>query len=165
MPDPKSPFPDASHSHEHCIASARERFEADARSTHKRPGVHVQDVLEVLLSQHRAFGAYEIAAHLAKSGKKLQAVQIYRALDALIEAGSVHRIESRNAFIACHNGEECSSPQFLICESCERVAEIDSKQIEASVADAASTYQFQLHSRQVELSGLCTDCSSQISNS
>ena len=51
-------------------------------------------------------------------------ITIYRALDFLRENGLVHRIESRNAFIACvHNHDSGDPVVFLICEKCGAVGE------------------------------------------
>ena len=52
--------------------------------------------------------------------------QIYRALDKLIEIGKIHKIESRNAFVACKNinCELSKATAFSICENFEQVEEI-----------------------------------------
>ena len=63
-------------------------------------------VLEALLASHQPLGAYELIDRLAVRGARPAPITIYRALDFLREQGLVHRIESRNAFIACvHNHE------------------------------------------------------------
>ena len=152
-------FQKPNHAHKHCVASAQKRFERNASASSKPLGAHVREVFDVLLEQHRAFGAYEIADILAKKGTKLRPIQIYRALDRLKELGNVHRIESTNAYIACHRGDECDHPQLLICKSCNQVAEINSEPIESSIDEAASANGFVLEGRQVELFGLCPSCS------
>ena len=51
-------------------------------------------------------------------------ITVYRALDFLRDNGLVHRIESRNAFVACvnnHGGDDLVV--FLICERCGAVGE------------------------------------------
>ena len=153
------PFQKPNHVHKKCVASAQKRFGRIASASGKPLGVHVSDVFDVLLKQHRAFGAYEIAEFLAEKGKKLRAIQIYRALETLLELGSVHRIESKNAFIACHGNDDCKHPQLLICESCDQVAEINSEPIENSINETASASGFVLKNHQVELFGLCPSCS------
>src|SRR5947209_18114405 len=65
-------------------------------------------VLAALLDSHKALGAYDIIEQLSPSGLRLAPITTYRALDFLQENGLVHRIASRNAFIACvhnHNAE------------------------------------------------------------
>ena len=51
-------------------------------------------------------------------------ITIYRALDFLRDNGLVHRIESRNAFVACVNNHATGDlVVFLICEHCGAVGE------------------------------------------
>ena len=46
--------------------------------------------------------AYSILFDVQKKGIKAP-LQVYRALDKFVELGKIHKIESRNAFIACQN--------------------------------------------------------------
>ena len=81
-------------------------------------------VLEALLASHAPLGAYELIDRLAEQGARPAPITIYRALDFLREQGLVHRIESRNAFIACvHNHASGDPVVFLICEKCGAVGE------------------------------------------
>ena len=78
-----------------------------------------------LLSSHRPLGAYEVIDELAKSMPRPAPITVYRALDFLMENGLVHRIESRNAFLACaHDHDATAMVAFLICEHCGSVGEI-----------------------------------------
>ena len=58
-------------------------------------------VLELLLQEHRALGAYAILDLLREAGFGSQPPVAYRALDFLAEHGFVHKIERLNAFVAC----------------------------------------------------------------
>ena len=58
-------------------------------------------VLAEISGSHRAVGAYDVQQSLAAKGIRLAPISIYRALDALVAAGIVHRLESRNAYFAC----------------------------------------------------------------
>ena len=68
--------------------------------------------------------AYAILFNVQKKGIKAP-LQVYRALDKLVEIGKIHKIESRNAFIACQNSscQVSKATAFSICESCEKVTE------------------------------------------
>ena len=46
--------------------------------------------------------AYSILFNVQKKGIKAP-LQVYRALDKLVEIGKIHKVESRNAFVACKN--------------------------------------------------------------
>ena len=81
-------------------------------------------VLDVLENSAEPLKAYTILFDIQKKGIK-SPLQVYRALDKLIEIGKVHKIESRNSYIACKH-ENCNaknSTAFLICENCEKVTE------------------------------------------
>ena len=71
--------------------------------------------------------AYTILYNVQKKGIKAP-LQVYRALDKLVEIGKIHKIESRNAFIACHNSscQVAKATAFSICEICEKITEISS---------------------------------------
>ena len=84
-------------------------------------------VLEVLAASHKPLGAYEIIDRVAARGPRPAPITIYRALDFLTAQGLVHRIESRNAFLACINNHASDAPVvFLICEQCGAVGEAPS---------------------------------------
>ena len=66
--------------------------------------------------------AYTILYNVQKKGINAPP-QVYRALDKLVEIGKIHKIESKNAFVACKNSdcEISKATAFSICESCEVV--------------------------------------------
>ena len=82
-------------------------------------------VLEALLDSHQPLGAYEIIERLGRHAAAPAPITVYRALDFLRDNGLVHRIESRNAFVACvHQSRRATtSVVFLICEHCGAVGE------------------------------------------
>ena len=57
-------------------------------------------VLNLLQSSGEPLKAYSILDSLKKEGLK-SPLQIYRALDKLVELGRIHKIESKNSFIVC----------------------------------------------------------------
>ena len=131
----KPTFPAPDHDHGRCAADALLHAErVCARRAQKFTPIR-RLVLQALLSSHRPLGAYEIIERLAGRSRPAP-ISIYRALDFLRENGLVHRIESRNAFIACvHNHDSHDPVVFLICEKCGAVGEAAS----AAVADTIKT--------------------------
>lgn len=104
--------------------------------------------------------AYTILDQLRDDGFRAP-LQVYRALDKLVETGIVHRLESLNAFVACsHPG--CDSHEtiaFTICETCGKVAEISDEPLEARIRELAGKDGFTVKRAVVELRGLCAACS------
>ena len=84
-----------------------------------------QIVLDIIEKAKGPLKAYSILFNVQKKGINAPQ-QIYRALDKLIEIGKIHKIESKNAFVACRNSncEISKATAFSICESCEMVDEI-----------------------------------------
>ena len=79
-----------------------------------------QIVLDLVEKSTQPLKAYSILFNVQKKGIKAP-LQVYRALDRLVEIGKIHKIESRNAFIACQDSscQISKATAFSICESCE----------------------------------------------
>jgi len=96
---------------------------------------------------------------LAKTMPRPAPITVYRALDFLMENGLVHRIESRNAFLACaHNHDETAVVAFLICEICGSVGEIPAAPLAQSFNAAARGTGFAPKLSVVEITGTCAHC-------
>jgi len=118
-----------------------------------------RDVLGALLTSHQPLGAYEIMERVAPSGPRPAPITVYRALEFLRENGLVHRIESRNAFVACvHTHAAGDLVVFLTCERCGTVGEASSSEVAFTVKSAADAVGFTPKSPVIEISGICTHC-------
>ena len=58
-----------------------------------------QIVFDIINKSSEPLKAYTILSNVQKKGIKAPP-QVYRALDKLIEMGKIHKIESKNAFVA-----------------------------------------------------------------
>jgi Fur family zinc uptake transcriptional regulator len=145
------------HDHTACVGTAMaaaERYCADKglQFTPVR-----RRVLEILLGEHRALGAYDILPILAEEGLGKQPPVIYRALDFLVSHGFVHKIERLNAYIACAHPGVDHAPAFMICRSCTRVVETEGR-TSAGLGQIAKDVGFDIEATVVEAEGLCQDC-------
>ena len=109
VPDSAVQDPTA-HDHAGCIARAMAHVDAHCAADGLQLTPVRRRVLEILLEQHRALGAYEILDRLRAEGLGSQPPVAYRALDFLMKAGFVHRIETLNAFVACTGRGRATSP-------------------------------------------------------
>jgi Fur family zinc uptake transcriptional regulator len=164
MPQPVFHAP--GHDHERCTADALRHAEALCTERSQRLTPIRRQVLEVLLQSHKPLGAYEIMDRVAvrsgrpaPSGTRLAPITIYRALDFLRDNGLVHRIESRNAFVACV-GDHASGELvvFLICEHCGAVGEASSVAVTEQLKAAARGAGFTPKAPVIEISGVCAHC-------
>jgi Fur family zinc uptake transcriptional regulator len=154
-------FPTPDHDHEPCLTGAVERAEAAFERQGLRLTALRRDVLQEIASSHKAIGAYEVLERLAhKGGRRLAPISVYRALDTLVAAGVVHRLESRNAFFACHAAHTANRRQVVLaCERCGSVAEVVRAGVFDGISAAASAAGFRMERALVEVIGLCERCS------
>lgn len=119
-----------------------------------------QDVFQEIAATYTSIGAYDILARLAEKGTRLAPISVYRAIDALLEVGVIHRLESKNAYFACRRLDHRTGrrPIFLACEKCNAVQEVDSEGIFETMDRAARAASFQPRVKFVEVSGLCRNC-------
>jgi Fur family zinc uptake transcriptional regulator len=146
------------HDHSHCTEGTLAL--ADALSTAR--GARMTPVrrraLEILLESHKAMGAYDVLERLAKDGFGNQPPVAYRALEFLVDQGLAHRIRRLNAFTACMHPGKTHVPAFLICTSCQLVAEASASEVRGAMDAAAATVGFTIKRMNVEAVGLCPAC-------
>jgi Fur family transcriptional regulator, zinc uptake regulator len=151
-------FPAPDHDHHRCTADAIAHAENLCAERGERLTTMRRQVLETLLASHKPLGAYDIIDRAA-SGSRPAPITVYRALDFLIEQGLVHRIESRNAFIACVNRHSVDDlVVFLICERCGAVGESASATVAQTVKNASRAAGFTPKSPVIEIGGICAHC-------
>jgi Fur family zinc uptake transcriptional regulator len=115
-------------------------------------------VYEILLHQESAMGAYELLDKLRETEDNAKPPTVYRALDFFLDLGLVHKVESTNAFKACHHFG-CSHPvQFLICDTCGDVQEIQSDGVKETLEAKANQNNFQVIRQTIEAHGICHRC-------
>lgn len=145
----------ASHDHRSCVRSALGAADAACAERRVQMTPVRRRVLEILLENHAAMGAYDVLARLDAEGLGSKPPVAYRALTFLVEQGFVHRIERLNAFIACAHPGTAHDPAFMICRGCGSIAEA---QAEAALAESAAQSGFQVEQTVIEAEGLCPSC-------
>ena len=118
-----------------------------------------QIVLDLVEKSSEPLKAYTILFNVQKKGIKAP-LQVYRALDKLVEMGKIHKIESRNAFIACHNSscQVSKATAFSICEICEKITEISSTSLSKYLANFKDKDGMKYSKYNLEFFGLCKKC-------
>jgi zinc transport system permease protein len=130
---------------------------------------HVHETVDLTKNQSLVMGAltrskgplsaYTILDQLRDNGFRAP-LQVYRALDKLVEFGMVHRLESLNAFVACrHPGcDGDNTIAFMICERCGQVNEITDNALAKRLKQLAGDASFALKKTTIELRGICHTC-------
>ncbi|UWQ39533.1 transcriptional repressor (plasmid) [Leisingera aquaemixtae] len=146
------------HDHSSCIQDCIAAVDAHCRAEGLQFTPVRRRVLEILLQEHRALGAYEILDRLREEGLGSQPPVAYRALDFLVKNGFAHKIERLNAFIACSHPGETHAPVFLICRACDAVAEAQREPTQGQLGQAARDAGFVIERAVIEAEGLCPKC-------
>src|SRR5580700_2976059 len=155
---PRAIFPAPDHDHDRCTSSAIAHAETLCAARAQRLTPIRRQVLEALLASHKPLGAYEIIDHLAGDTRPAP-ITVYRALDFLRDNGLVHRIESRNAFVACVQEHADSDPTvFLICERCGEVGEAPGGTVATALMSSCRAAGFSPKSPVIEIAGICAHC-------
>jgi Fur family transcriptional regulator, zinc uptake regulator len=148
----------AAHDHADCAQGALARAEARSERASARMTPVRRRVLEILLEEHKALGAYDVLRRLASEGFGNQPPVAYRALEFLVEQGLAHRIQRLNAFTACTHAGEAHAPAFLICRVCSTVAEADADAARLALDHEAGALGFKVERTTIEALGLCPAC-------
>jgi len=152
-------FPAPGHDHARCSSDAMAVAEASCVERGQRLTPIRRRVLDALLASHQPLGAYDIIARMSRRGARTAPITIYRALDFLREQGLAHRIESRNAFIACVQEHASGDPVvFLICEKCGIVGEAASAAVADTIKNASRAAGFTPKTPVIEITGICAHC-------
>ncbi|MBN9031230.1 MAG: Fur family transcriptional regulator [Rhizobiales bacterium 63-7] len=118
-------------------------------------------VFDVLRRSEQPVSAYTILDKLRDHGFRAP-LQVYRALDKLLEFGLVHRLESLNAFVACaHPAESCcrhGTVAFTICNSCGHVDEFHDHEVDHRLEAFTKARRFKPEKTTIEIRGLCAAC-------
>ncbi len=151
-------FPEPHHNHAKCTSELLSRAERTCERRGSKLTGQRRDVLNCVAQSHSAVGAYDIIERMAEKGARPAPITVYRALEFLEAHGLVHKIESRNAFVACSHAHDGAPAALMICESCGLVAELDVPETFATLRKAAAAQGFAERRTIVEMAGLCTAC-------
>ena len=116
-------------------------------------------VFDALNKAGKPIGAYDLLDILRERGLKAP-LQIYRALDRLIELRVAHRLESLNAWTTCCDADHVSAAVFVICDDCGNVEEHIDADLSSSVENIAKQSGFVPIRPVFEIHGQCGDCKS-----
>ena len=154
---------DCAHAHEaagldgEALAAALAEAERRCVAAGERLTTPRRRVLELLLEAGQPVKAYDLMAGVGPAGETAKPPTVYRALEFLIRAGLVHRIESLNAYMGCRLGAQMHAAGFLICDCCGAAREIQ-PMTPTEVQRAAEDAGYVLAGITVEAHGLCANC-------
>ncbi len=143
-------------------ADVTERIEAAAAAC-QRDGARFTElrrhVLGLVLAADGPVTAYGLLDQLRGTRWNAAPPTVYRALDFLLQHGLIHRVERLNAFIGCDEAaSHAHAAQFLICNCCGAVDEVDDHAVADAVGLAAAAKGFKPAHATIEIEGTCAAC-------
>ncbi|WP_420813258.1 Fur family transcriptional regulator [Pararobbsia silviterrae] len=115
-------------------------------------------VLGLLLASGRATKAYALLDQMRDMHPGSAPPTVYRALDFLLSANLIHRIETINAFSVCHDLTHCQHGILMVCQDCGRVEELHEPKLRKTLIAQVKQSGYRLSGEEIELKGLCPDC-------
>jgi Fur family transcriptional regulator, zinc uptake regulator len=155
---------DHGHAHGHFAAggasleSALEMAEAYCRERGEKLTPIRRKVLELLLASGRATKAYSLLDEMRQIHPGSAPPTVYRALDFLLSAGLIHRIESINAFAVCHDLTQCQHGILVVCQQCGNVTELHEPKLRQALVSQIEAAGYRLSGDGIELKGVCAQC-------
>ena len=111
----------------------------------------------------QAFTAAELAEDLRLAGHPVGLATVYRQLEKLEAAGTVHKVPTEEGALY----QRCPHPAaehgcFLLrCECCGRILHLDCAQLEDLYRHLESAHHFRIDPRRTVLTGRCQRCMEQ----
>ncbi|MBD8527188.1 Fur family transcriptional regulator [Pseudomarimonas arenosa] len=115
-------------------------------------------VLTLIAQEGRPIKAYDLLERMRAVQGAVAPPTVYRALDFLLQSGFIHKLESINAFVACHHPRIEHSVPFLICDQCHDAIELEDEEIPQLLRSRAEALGFKPLAQTLEVHGRCARC-------
>lgn len=115
-------------------------------------------VLSILASSHRPMGAYDILNTLSAGIEKINPPTVYRAIEFWNKHGFIHKIDSKNTYVACCEHQQHANFCIFICDNCQDVQEILFNTLPAFKSCNGNKHAFTITRSTTEIHGQCGQC-------
>lgn len=114
-------------------------------------------VLNIIKQSDQSLTAYAIL-ELFNKKKKVQPMTVYRALNDLMEKGTVHKSNQNKTFLLCnHNHHKEHNPAIAICKKCGDSEELKSE-LFTNLLKKIPLKKYSFSSYEVEVATICRGC-------
>ncbi len=139
--------------------SPLERFEEYLQTKGKRITQPRRRIVEEVFRQHDHFDADQLMASIAKAPgiEKVSRPTVYRALEVLVEAGLLRKMELGGRAVYEH---DYGYPQHdhMHCRECNQLIEFHSEDIQRIRDAVGRQHQFRVTGHLLIINGVCRDC-------
>ena len=126
-------------------------------TTSRRPTRQQVAVAQLLEHTEDFTSAQTVHARLRESGEGVGLATVYRALQSMVEAGTVDVLRTDDGeavYRACSNHHH----HHLVCRQCGKTVEVEGPAVEAWSDQVASENGFTGVTHSLEIFGTCADC-------
>lgn len=115
-------------------------------------------VLAALSADGAFASAQDLHARLRDAGTKVGLTSVYRALQALTDAGTVDVVRTPSGELTYRRCGSEDHHHHLVCTTCGATVEVEAPSIERWVAQVARDNGYAVTSHTLEISGTCRSC-------
>jgi Fur family ferric uptake transcriptional regulator len=135
--------------------SALERL----RSASGRTGGARRVVVDFVGRQDCCLSVQEIHDRLRSEGGRVGIASVYRAVEGLLDAGLVQRIDLGDGVARFERADPTGEHHHhLVCDDCGRVEPFEDAGLEAALQRVAGGHGYDVAAHEVVLRGACEDC-------
>lgn len=117
------------------------------------------EVLGILRHATAPLSAYDVLDRLRPTHPKIAPPTVYNALAALAKRGSIHRVESLKAYVACRCDHHDKASILSICNDCGTVDEQVAPDLHDDISGLLASTGFAPERHVIEVHGTCAACS------
>jgi len=115
-------------------------------------------VMREVVNAEDHFEAEDLLLRIRNTGERVSKGTIYRTLSLLVECGLVRQVVFTDKHTHYEHIYGHKHHEHLICIRCGRVIDFYHRELEKSLAEVCSGYNFSMKSHKVEVVGHCKDC-------
>jgi Fe2+ or Zn2+ uptake regulation protein len=121
----------------------------------RRPARAADALIEALLhATDRPLSTYDMRDRLGAQGERVSIPLVYRAVERLLEAGTIRRVESRNGYVIAPQGGSA----LAICPECARTTPVDIGPLASQIATLARHQHLVVKEVVIEIHARCPSC-------
>ena len=128
-------------------------------ATSRKPTRQQAAVAELLERSDDFTSAQTVHARLRDAGAGVGLATVYRALQSMVEAGTVDVLrtdDGESVYRRCSSG---AHHHHLVCRSCGRTVEVEGPTVERWADAVSAEHGFRDVTHTLEIFGTCSDCS------
>lgn len=127
--------------------------------TQRRNTAQRAAILEVLAGTEEFLSAQDLHAALRASGSTIGLATVYRALQEMAAGDDLDTVRNATGEVLYRQCDQPAHHHHLVCRRCGRTQEVEAPQVERWARSIAAQYGYTDIDHEVELFGLCAECS------